>query len=339
MTALQSPQRRPKTARKVRRGLVLGAGGALGAAWMVGALRALVEIEGFDAGDSDIVVGTSAGSVLAALIGCGWDVEEMVHRLDVAGEPHVEGTGAVNAFDVHSALAAIPRPRPLPGNLLLAAKTLGKPHRHTVMTIAAGLAPKGRGTLEPVGELVADAQNGGAWPTLPTTWIVAMDYDAGKRTVFGRDGAPEAMLAEAVMASSSAPGFFPPVDIGARRYVDGGAVSMTNADVLLGRGLDEVLVLAPMATYTDDHRGSMVSRADRRVRGVFTRRLNSEISKLRADGVSVRVIAPTADDLRSMGVNVMNPARRRAVLHTAMWTTKEQLLDAAKAPAKVVSLG
>ena len=54
-----------------RRGFVLGAGGVLGAAWTIGALSALEELEGFDAGRCDVIVGTSAGSVLAALLGAG----------------------------------------------------------------------------------------------------------------------------------------------------------------------------------------------------------------------------------------------------------------------------
>ncbi|HPJ18427.1 MAG TPA: patatin-like phospholipase family protein, partial [Actinomycetota bacterium] len=54
-----------------RRGLVLGGGGILGAAWMIGALKALEEIHGFDPRTADYIVGTSAGSVLSSLLGAG----------------------------------------------------------------------------------------------------------------------------------------------------------------------------------------------------------------------------------------------------------------------------
>src|SRR5580692_3211212 len=61
-----------------RVGLVLGAGGVLGAAWMTGALPALQERLPRPLGDLDLIVGTSAGSVLAAALRCGIGVDEMV---------------------------------------------------------------------------------------------------------------------------------------------------------------------------------------------------------------------------------------------------------------------
>ena len=61
-----------------RVGLVLGAGGVLGAAWMTGALPALQERLPCPLADVDLVVGTSAGSVLAAALRCGVSIEEMI---------------------------------------------------------------------------------------------------------------------------------------------------------------------------------------------------------------------------------------------------------------------
>jgi len=63
-----------------------------------------------------------------------------------------------------------------------------------------------------------------------------MDYETGKRVVFGRAGAPFASLSEAVMASCAIPGWFTPVKIGNRTYVDGGAVSATSIDVVSHEG-------------------------------------------------------------------------------------------------------
>ena len=96
---------------RLSRGLVLGAGGALGAPWMIGAMSALQEIEGFEPRTADMLVGTSAGSVLASLLASDVSVAEMLERLDGHAVPRVEGTGPVNPFDVHASLAAIPRPQ------------------------------------------------------------------------------------------------------------------------------------------------------------------------------------------------------------------------------------
>jgi len=61
-----------------RIGLVLGAGGVLGAAWMTGALACLQDRLPEAAADVDLVVGTSAGSVVAAALRCRASLEEMV---------------------------------------------------------------------------------------------------------------------------------------------------------------------------------------------------------------------------------------------------------------------
>jgi NTE family protein len=317
-----------------RHGLVLGAGGALGAAWMVGALSVLAELEGYEPSKADVIVGTSAGSVVASLLACGVPVDELAERIDVPSEPHVAGTGPVNPFDVHEALATIPRPALLPGNLRLAARAAGRPHRHTMMTMAAALAPRGRGNLAPVAALIAaHAGLRGEWPVVPATWIVAMDFDSGRRIIFGRDGAPPASLPDAVAASCAAPGFFPPVVINDRRYVDGGAVSVTNADVLTSMELDDVLVLAPMATYARGRRRSAAAQTASRLRRHFTRRLDVEADRLASAGTRVRLLAPIGPDLEIMGINVMNPQRRREVFETALVTTREQVLAAYEAQA------
>ena len=55
----------------MRIGLVLGAGGVLGGAWLTGGLAALAEETGWDPGSADYVVGTSAGSMMGALLAAG----------------------------------------------------------------------------------------------------------------------------------------------------------------------------------------------------------------------------------------------------------------------------
>jgi len=315
-------------AARTRRGLVIGAGAALGGAWALGALTALADVQGYDPAEADVVVGTSAGSVLAAMIGSHVPLSDLVARLSGYGD-ELGGTAPVNALDVerdlvYAALGDIPRPHLLPANAVLAARTLARPHAHTLMTLAAALAPRGRGDLTPVRALVDSLADG--WPTRPTTWIVAMDANSGRRVVFGRDDAPAASLADAVAASCSAPGYFPPFAIANRRYVDGGAVSMTNADVLEVAGLDEVLVLAPMCMRERDRASSVLARFERRLRNYANRRLEAETRRLSAQGIHVRVLAPGASDLTAIGANVMDPRRRDQVFETAVATTRT-LLD------------
>ena len=83
------------------------------------------------------------------------------------------------------------------------------------------------------------------WVGRDGVWIVACDYETGRRVPFGRRGAPRAELADAVAASCAIPGFYMPVRIGGRDYVDGGIYSPSNLDLLRAEGLDLVICLNP----------------------------------------------------------------------------------------------
>ena len=116
--------------------------------------------------------------------------------------------------------------------------------------------------------------------------MVAMDYDTGRRIAFGRAGAPPATMADAVMASCAIPGWYAPVAIGGRRYIDGGTLSPTSIDLLADRGLDEVIVLAPMASFDYDDPPTVVGRMERRFRRAMTKRVLHEAGKVRRRGSS-----------------------------------------------------
>src|ERR1700712_5206972 len=62
-----------------RTALVLGGGGITGIAWEIGLLAGLAEA-GTDLSGADLVVGTSAGSVVGAQITSGEDLEAMYQR-------------------------------------------------------------------------------------------------------------------------------------------------------------------------------------------------------------------------------------------------------------------
>jgi NTE family protein len=299
-----------------RRGLVLGAGGVLGAAWMIGCLSVLEDRTGWDARQADVIIGTSAGSVLAALLGSGIDVATLLaHQRGAAG-----GDTPFPEFDADTASggALPPRPRLGIGSTALLGRAAMTPHRFPPLAAFSALLPHGRGNLLRIGSLVAAANPGGRWAPHPATWVVAMDYDRGRRVAFGRPDSPEAVLEQAVMASCAIPGWYQPVVINGRRYVDGGTCSPTSLDLLAGRGLDEVVVLAPMTAFEFDDPPSLVGRLERRFRRAVTRRMLREAEKVRGRGSAVTLVAPGRADLERIGVNLMDPRRRRAVLEGAL---------------------
>lgn len=316
-----------------RRGLVLGAGGVLGAAWTVGALRALELETGWDPRSAEVVVGTSAGSVLSAFVTLGVSTAQMANHqrgVEVPGEPSVE-------YDYDGQPALPPRPRlGRLGSRQLLLRTARHPLHVTPLAALSSVLPPGQGSIRAVGDLVdrvrAEAQTLGlrstadpAWPVTPRPWIVTMDYDSGRRVVLGRAGAPEAELADAVTASCSIPGWYEPVTIGGRRYIDGGTCSATSLDVLAPLGLDEIVVLAPMASFAYDRPRTTAARIERGIRRTTTKRLFREAAKVRATGTRVTMLGPGPEDLQAIGVNLMDSRRRLRVFETSLRTSAAAL--------------
>jgi NTE family protein len=308
-----------------RRGLVLGAGGVLGATWTLGALHALATVDGFEASSAEVMVGTSAGSVLAALLGAGVGVDELLRHQ--GGLPVTTGPLAGHSYDYDRATGgATPgRPRPGIGSSRLLLQSMRSPRSIPPLAAMSALLPSGRKSLWSVPALVEAVTPQGEWSPHPAVWIVAMDYDSGRRVAFGRPGAPSASLAEAVHASCSIPGWFAPVPIGGRRYVDGGTCSPTSVDLLAGAAVDEVYVLAPMISFDYDRPAGFGARAERAFRRTMTRRMLGEAAKVRRAGISVTMLGPGREDLEAIGANLMDPSRREAVLETSLRTSAEAL--------------
>lgn len=307
-----------------RRGLVLGGGGVLGAAWSVGALCALEKHIDVDVREFDFIVGTSAGSVLAALLGAGLSPDQLrQHQLGAL----TEGPLAAIAWDYESSTGGRrpPRPKLNVGSPHLVTRNVRRLRQMPPTAVLAAFLPEGRGSLAHIRALVQAVTPDGGWSPHPGVWIMAMDYETGRRVAFGRPGEPEATLADAVTASCSIPGWFSPVVIDGHRFVDGGACSATSVDVLAGLGLDEVYVVAPMVSPQLDRPPSLLGKLERRWRIRTTRRCLHEVDKLRKEGTQVTLLGPTPDDLRAFGANVMDGSRRLLVLDTSTWTTERTL--------------
>ncbi len=311
--------------RTPRRGLVLGAGGVLGAAWTIGALDALAELEGFEPHDADIIIGTSAGSVLAALLGGGLSAADLLSHQ--RGMPMSREIAVDWSYDESTGGSVPARPRLGVGSPVLLKRSLVRPRQVPPLAVLAALAPPGTGTLAEVGAMVRAVAGPDGWAPRAGIWVVAMDYDSGRRVAFGRDGAPPARLDEAVTASSAIPGWYAPVLVDGRRYVDGGTLSSTSADLLAAEGLDEVYVLAPMASFVPDRPRQVTARLERRVRRQVTRHVVQESQAVARTGTSVTVLAPGPEDLAAMGANMMDPARRLGVLETSLRTSRVALAE------------
>ncbi len=315
--------------REIRRGLglVLGGGGVLGAAWAVGALAALKDVHGFEPRDAEVIVGTSAGSVLAALLGAGATVEELTAQ--ERGEKVQTGPIAGFSWDI-GAVTGGSRPglpKLTPGSRALMRSSLSRIRRMPPTAVLSAFMPTGSKTLDRVAHLVEGFTPIGQWSPHEKVWIVTMDYDSGKRVVFGQPTAPEAPLSLAVQASCSIPAWYSPVEINGHRYVDGGAWSATSVDVLANMGLDEVYVIAPMVSFHLDRPDHLLARLERTWRVQVTKRCLNEVEKVRAGGTDVTVLGMGPQDLAAMGGNLMAHEKRVKVLETSIRTSIEALRD------------
>ena len=310
-------------------GLVLGAGGILGGAWLTGALHALATETEWDPGSADRIVGTSAGSMMGALTAAGvppWfmvahsrgEVFEGLTGPD--GRPAEEADRAAGAtFRLHRGLPPVG-----PGSWRLGLSTLARPTRNTPLALAVGWLPRGFISTDSLKDTVRRVVPEG-WVGHPSYWAVACDYATGRRVPFGREDAPRADLADAVAASCAIPGFYHPVRIGDRRYVDGGVRSASNLDLLAGHGLDLVICLNPTSTLVRSGGAGLADRVASAARTAAGRRLGHEAKRVRREGTEVVLVQPVADDLAVMGANLMSGRRRNEVIETAMRTVTEQL--------------
>jgi NTE family protein len=312
-------------------GLVLGAGGVLGGAWLTGGLAALADETGWDPASADYVVGTSAGSMIGSLVASGvppWFMvahsagESFDWMVDAAGTPASLASRAGGAvFKLHKGIPSIG-----PGSVKLGLRALSQPQRYTPAATFGAWLPTGLISTEALKDVVRRAVPSG-WTDHPNTWIVACDYGTGRRVPFGRDGSPTAELADAVAASCAIPGFYRPVEIGGRRYVDGGLYSVSNLDLLAPCGLDLVICLNPTSSRHSEPTLNPLDRVAGVVRRDAGRRLGREAKKVRAGGAEVVLIQPVGEDLRLMGRNMMAGKNRHAVIELARRTVAEQLRD------------
>lgn len=280
-----------------RVGLVLGGGGITGASYHLAALFAINLATGWHPNDSEVIVGTSAGSFVASTIRAG-DLS-----IDSIVRPH-EGREQV-AERIQRQIFQRQRPSGVirwvrrgllpglrkPGVTLL----LGSPALHH----AGGIADW---VVEQTGAM-ADG-----WPDRATV-IVAYDIADNSRVAFGTVAAPDVALKDAVAASSAVPVIFNPYEIDGHYYVDGGIISGTHADLLLGNSdpLDFVLVLAPMAAE-EPREGA------RFYEGVFDRvgrtALYDELRAIESawPDTDIVVLQPSPMVMAAMRPNPMEPA-------------------------------
>ncbi|MPQ98442.1 patatin-like phospholipase family protein [Modestobacter sp. I12A-02628] len=256
-----------------RTALVLGGGGITGIAWEVGLLAGLAEA-GVDLSTADLVVGTSAGSVVGAQVTSGVPLADLYARqllpVTEQGPPARVGRRLIASL----ALAML-RTR---GSDVAFRRRVGA---LAVRAADAGHTPTEQERLAVIGDRLPSRE----WPARPLR-VTAVDAESGEFRAFDRtSGVP---LLQAVAASCAVPGVYPPVTVAGRRWVDGGMRSPANVD--LATGCERVVVLAPIVRGVGP-----VASVDAQVTALVAR---------------VTVVSPDPASVAAIGRNVLDPAAR-----------------------------
>jgi NTE family protein len=253
------------------RALVLGGGGVTGVAWELGLLAGLADA-GLDLGDADVVIGTSAGSVVGAQLTSGTSVETLYQR------QLAPPTGEIAAAISKRAVLTMTRSALTSPDVRAARRRVGR------MALAADTGPEaGRR------KVIESRLTSNEWPRERRLLVTAVDADTGGFAVFHSGNG--AQLVDAVAASCAVPGVWPCVTIGGRRWMDGGVRSSANAD--LAHGFRRVVVIAPLPLHTPLMPGP-----------------HQQADRLRREGSRVTVITPDGRARQAMGRNALDPAKR-----------------------------
>lgn len=253
--------------------LVLGGGGVTGIAWEIGLLKGLRD-HGTDLTGADSVIGTSAGSVVGAQVTSTIDLDDLY--AEQTRPPDAEVGANFGALTLLRLLALMA----LPASSVDRRRRIGRaarkahpePATERLRVIGARLRTPQGDTLD--------------WPDRDLR-ITAVDADSGELRVFDRSSGVD--LVHAVAASCAVPLVWPAVEIGGRHYIDGGARSSANADLV--EDCDVVMVIAPLPRSVSRHHA-----------------LPKQLA--RTGATRTAVVSPDADSLKAIGKNVLDPAQR-----------------------------
>lgn len=300
-----------------RVGLVLGGGGVTGASYEIATLMAVQLATGWNPDGAEVVVGTSSGAFVSAL------VRNDSLTLDSLVRPDDERSDVAERIRGHIYQRGGPR-------------DVGKWVRHG---IAPGLRRPGvtlfmgspapyhsRGLADWVTSQIGE-EAACSWPEKPTA-IVAYDIEARQRAVFGAANHPDVGLAEAVAASTAIPLLFRPFPIDGRLYVDGGVASGTHADLVLGhnRPLDLVLIVAPMAADSNRKRALIHEKMFDRV-GRKSLDVEKELIREAWPDCDIMTLTPSASVQNVMRPNPMDAGRAVPTFMRTLISMKRKLAE------------
>jgi NTE family protein len=338
----------PNTTDRPRIGLALAGGGAEGAIYEIGALRALDEVlVGIDLNDLDIYVGVSAGAFIGACLANQLTTAQMCRAI-VKSEPG-EHPFTPDMFLRPATAELMRRAASVPGLLLEAiTEVLRRPRDLNLLESLTRLSralPVGLFDNEPIRHYLQHiytlkGRTDDFRELTAKLVVVAADLESGTAVRFGEppyDGVP---ISRAVQASTALPGLYPPVEINGRAFVDGVLLKTLHASVALEAGVGLLFCINPIVPVDTLRaveqgmlrRGQLVERGlptvlSQTFRTLIHSRLEVGMAayQRRFKDADVVLLEPQRDDYRMFFTNIFSFSSRRAVAQHAYEATRAEL--------------
>jgi predicted acylesterase/phospholipase RssA len=334
-----TPPPSPPPERTGRTALCLCGGGITGAVYELGVLTALNRFfVDFDTSRFDMYLGTSAGALMVTMMAAGLKPDEIARSImDPKADEAFMPVSRSNIYKIEPReIAKIVRDvTVILGRFLARSARRRELHVRELSMDLEDALPAGIFSLEHYeGWLTRTFEQRGI-PTRFTgltreLFITANDLDSGHRAVFGEEHLRDVSIPRAICASSAIPGFFQPVEIGGRDYVDGAVGKVAHLDVVLRRGAELLVVVNPMIPVNNQG-GELPSALlgvhrmrDKGLLAVFdqARRMNVRTKlyqglkryRLQYPQATILLIEPQEVDADMMLANPMNFAVRRRLL-------------------------
>lgn len=318
--------------------LVLAGGGLTGAVYEIGALRAIDELLiNRDVRDFDIVVGTSAGALVGAMLAKGLTPGEMMEMVE-GGHPEIGRIQPDHLFALNTR-EFLKRGVRLPKTVKNAFSHYLRNHSDMnifdVLWSLLEVFPSGlydndalvrfvKQNLEKR-DLSDDFENVNS-----ALYVIATDLDTGERVVFGREPWRDAPLSTAIAASSAVPLLYRPVRIGDHELVDGGLRGTASLDLAIEAGAKLIVCINPLVPIDNSNKegvpllgpdGRFISDkgfqavGSQILRIVMESGLDYHVKQLRRrhPDVDIIVIEPRRDDYKMFFYNIMRYSARLTI--------------------------
>jgi NTE family protein len=266
------------------RALVLGGGGEYFAAWMLGFAHGL-NAKGVPSEMPDIIVGTSAGSVVGSTM-AGGHLRQLTREFDFFGRfPKILA-------------ALVPTPAPNPSQLRARelCKIANDGSIETIQSIGRGAMAAKNPAVSKLQGMIGILTGNRSWPS-PKFHATTIDCYTGERLVISE--ASKIPISHAASASMSLPGIFGPTWIGDRICMDGG-MSPTSTHSDLVAGAKRALVVS----LTDGTAGSGPRLSN------IPNALQQELKDLEAAGTKTLLIAANPGQVNLVSPAEIDPALR-----------------------------